>query len=40
MGLSPDRMRVALDYWAARPGEIEDRIREAEEAERAVEELG
>ena len=32
-------VRVALDYWAAYPDEIEQQLRDAEEAERAAEEL-
>ncbi len=39
MGLPHGRTRVALDYWAAYPDEIEQQIRDAEEAERAAEEL-
>jgi hypothetical protein len=39
MGLPPGRVRVALDYWAAYPDEIERQIRDAEEAERAAEVL-
>jgi hypothetical protein len=39
MGLPQRRIRVALDYWAAYPDEIERQIRDAEEAERAAEEL-
>jgi hypothetical protein len=39
MGLPPGRMRVALGYWAAYPDEIEQQIRDAEEAERVAEEL-
>jgi len=38
-GLPAGRIRVALDYWAAYPDEIEQRIRDAEEAERAAREL-
>lgn len=33
MGLPPDRVRVALDYWEAYPDEIGQQIRDAEEAE-------
>lgn len=39
MGLPPRRVRVALDYWAAYPEEIELQLRDAEEAERLAEEL-
>jgi hypothetical protein len=39
MGLPPGRVRVALDYWAAYPDEIEQQIRDADEAERAAEAL-
>ena len=39
MGLPPGRVRVALDYWAVYPDEIEQEIRDAEEAERVAEEL-
>ena len=39
MGLPPGRARVALDYWAAYPDEIEQQIRDADEAERVAEEL-
>jgi len=38
-GLPHRRVRVALDYWAAFPDEIEQQIRDAEEAERAAEQL-
>lgn len=38
-GLPPTRVRVALDYWAAYPDEIEQQIRDAEEADRVAEEL-
>ena len=38
-GVPAGRVRVALDYWAAYPDEIEQQIRDAEEAERAAEEL-
>jgi hypothetical protein len=38
-GLPRRKVRVALDYWAAYPDEIEQQIRDAEEAERAAEEL-
>jgi hypothetical protein len=38
-GLPPGRVRVALDYWAAYPDEIEQQIRDADEAERVAEEL-
>jgi hypothetical protein len=38
MGLPHRKVRVALDYWAAYPDEIEQQIRDAEEAERAAEE--
>ena len=38
-GLPSGRVRVALDYWAAYPDEIEQQIRDADEAERAAEEL-
>jgi hypothetical protein len=33
MGLPPDRVRVALDYWEAYSDEIGQQIRDAEEAE-------
>jgi hypothetical protein len=39
MGLPHRKVRVALDYWAAYPDEIEQQIRDAEAAERAAEEL-
>jgi hypothetical protein len=39
LGLPHGRVRVALDYWAAYPDEIEQQIRDAEEAERAAEAL-
>lgn len=38
IGLPPRRIRVALDYWAAYPEEIELQIRDAEAAERLAEE--
>jgi hypothetical protein len=38
IGLPPRRIRVALDYWAAYPEEIELQIRDAEAAERHAEE--
>jgi hypothetical protein len=38
-GLPPGRVRVALDYWAVYPDEIDQQIRDADEAERAAEEL-
>jgi hypothetical protein len=38
MGLPPGKVRVALDYWATYPDEIEQQIRDADEAERAAEE--
>jgi hypothetical protein len=38
-GLPPGRVRVALGYWAAYPDEIEQQLRDADEAERAAEEL-
>jgi hypothetical protein len=38
-GLPHRKVRVALDYWAAYPDEIEEQIRDAEDAERAAEEL-
>lgn len=38
MGLPHRKVRVALDYWAAYPDEIEQQIRDAEAAERAAEE--
>jgi hypothetical protein len=38
MGLPPGKARVALGYWAAYPDEIEQQIRDAEEAERLTEE--
>ena len=39
MGLPPSRARVALGYWAAYPDEIDQEIRDADEAERVAEEL-
>jgi hypothetical protein len=39
MGLPQRRVRVALDYWAAYPDEIEQQIHDADEAELAAEEL-
>jgi hypothetical protein len=39
MGLPQRRVRVALDYWAAYPDEVEQQLRDADEAERAAEEL-
>jgi hypothetical protein len=38
-GLPHRKVRVALDYWAAYPDEIEQQVRDAEEAERAAEQL-
>ena len=38
MGLPQSRMRVALDYWAAYPDEVEQEIRDAEEADRLAQE--
>jgi hypothetical protein len=38
MGLPYRKVRVALDYWVAYPDEIEQQIRDAEEAEGAAEE--
>ncbi|HZD72790.1 MAG TPA: hypothetical protein VE776_02695 [Actinomycetota bacterium] len=38
MGPPVGRMRVALDYWAAYPDEIEQEIRDADEADRLAEE--
>jgi hypothetical protein len=38
-GLPHRKVRVALDYWAAYPDEIEQQVHDAEEAERAAEEL-
>jgi hypothetical protein len=38
MGLPPGRIRVAMDYWAAYPDEVEQQLHDAEEAERAAEE--
>jgi hypothetical protein len=38
-GLPPGRVRVALDYWAVYPDEIDQQIRDADEAERAAEAL-
>jgi len=37
-GLPPGKVRVALGYWAAYPDEIEQQVRDADEAERAAEE--
>ena len=39
IGLPPSKVRGALDYRAAYPDEIEQQIRDAEEAERVAEEL-
>jgi hypothetical protein len=39
MGLPQRKVRVALDYWAAYPDEIERQLRDADDAERAAEEL-
>jgi len=39
IGLPPSKVRGALDYWAAYPDEIEQQIRDAEEAERVAEKL-
>lgn len=38
MGLPPARARVALAYWAAHPDEIEQRIHDADQADRLAEE--
>jgi hypothetical protein len=38
-GLPPRKVRVALGYWAAYPDEIEQQVRDAEEAERSAEEV-
>jgi hypothetical protein len=37
-GLPPGKVRVALGYWAAYPDEIEQQVRDADEAEQAAEE--
>jgi hypothetical protein len=39
MGLRPAKVRIALNYWAAYPDEIEQQISEADEAERVAKEL-
>jgi hypothetical protein len=39
MGLPQRKARVALAYWAAYPDEIEQQIHDADDAERAAEEL-
>ncbi|HEX6677957.1 MAG TPA: hypothetical protein VF486_23445 [Actinomycetes bacterium] len=39
MGLWPAKVRIALNYWAAYPDEIEQQISEADEAERVAKEL-
>ena len=39
MGLPSGRARVALGYWAAYPDEIDQEIRDADEAERVAAEL-
>ena len=39
LGLPPGRVRIALTYYAAYPDEIDQQIRDAEEAERVAEEL-
>ncbi len=39
MGVAPEKVRVAVDYWAAYPDEIEQWIRDAEDTERDAEEL-
>jgi hypothetical protein len=38
MGLPQRKVRVALDYWAAYPDEIDQQIHDADGAERAAEE--
>lgn len=38
MGLPPSRVRIALGYWAAYPEEVEQEIRDAEEADRLAQE--
>jgi len=38
MGLPPGKVRVALGYWAAYPDEIEQQIRDADDAQRVTEE--
>lgn len=39
LGLPAGRVRIALAYWSAYPDEIDQQIRDAEEAERVAEEL-
>ena len=39
LGLAPGRVQIALTYFAAYPEEIDEQIRDGEEAERAAEEL-
>ena len=39
LGLPPGRVRIALTYYAAYPDEADQQIRDAEETERATEEL-
>jgi hypothetical protein len=39
MGLVPGKVHVALDYWAAHRDEIEEQLRDADEAERVAEQL-
>jgi hypothetical protein len=39
LGQPPGRVRIALTYYAAYPDEVDQQIRDAEEAERATEEL-
>jgi hypothetical protein len=39
MGLPTRKIRVALDYWAAYPSEIDQQIHDADEADRVAEEL-
>ena len=37
-GCRPGKVRVALGYWAAYPDEIEQQIRDADDAQRVTEE--
>jgi hypothetical protein len=39
LGLPPGRVRIALTYYAAYPDEVDQQVRDAEEAEQATEEL-
>ena len=39
MGLAPGKVQGALNYWAAHRQEIEERLRDEDEAERVAEQL-